>query len=179
MKNTSTSYGSVAKFFHWSVFVLVTSLLVIGVSFDFLPEAPITGTVYNVHKIIGLGVFVLMLLRVGWTLINPKPELPGAKAWEKMLERAGHRLLYVLLVAMPISGWVMATAAGKLPHIGSVSFGAPWVPLAKPLAKLASGFHYYLAWTLFVMVCLHVVAAFRHHFVNKDDVLKRMMPRGR
>jgi len=174
-KNTHYSYGSISKFFHWIIFILIFGVIIYGFVLDDFPKAwkPVG---YNIHKIIGLTIFVLMVLRLIWTLMNPKPKLPGSiPLWQIAVERLVHFGFYVVLLAMPIVGWVMATAAGKPPKLFGYSLNLPIDP-DKVLARQMSFTHTILAYVIIAMVLLHVGAALKHHFVNKDNVLRRMMP---
>ena len=177
-QNTQGSYGSVAKFLHWLVFFIIVALLIVGTFMGDIGDKALKGQVYNIHKLTGLTLLSLMLVRAAWTLNNPKPKLPlNTKAWERLLEKSGHLFLYFLLFAMPLSGWIMSTAAGYNPHFFHFfSIAAPMIPKSKPLSEFANLTHEVLAWTIVVVVSLHVLAALKHHYVNKDSVLKRMMP---
>ena len=176
-RNTRTSYGSVAKFFHWTVSVLVITLLIIGTIMIGLDNSPTKGNMFQIHKLTGILVLSFMVLRTLWTLNNPKPELPpGTKPWEKFAERLVHYSFYFLLIAMPFSGWIMSTAAGYNPHIGSLEFPLIGIPKSKSLAHLAEDIHYWVAWTIAAILIMHVAAALKHHFVDKDNILTRMMP---
>lgn len=174
-RNTYQSYGSISKFFHWTIALLIIGMIIYGYSLSFLPEswAP---TAYNIHKLFGLLILTLMLLRLIWALMNPKPKLPSkTPLWEIALERLMHFSLYLVLLAMPISGWLLASAAGKPPRLFGLSLG---LPIAKNdwLRDNADTVHITLAIVIIVMVTLHVLAALKHHFIDKDNVLKRMMP---
>jgi cytochrome b561 len=176
--NTKSSYGSVAKFFHWTVSFFVICLLCVGFFMGDIGDKALRGNVYNVHKLIGLTVLCLMVLRTTWMLMNPKPGLDTSK-FEKFIERSVHALFYTLLLLMPLSGWMMATAAGYLPHIGSWSFAMPGIVKSDDIKELAGIIHEVVAWTLLTLVVLHVAAALKHHFINKDSVLRRMLPKKR
>jgi cytochrome b561 len=173
-KDTKETYGSVAKFFHWMVFILVFCLILVGYFMEDVGKA-IQPTVYNLHKLTGLTVLLLMLCRLFWRSINRKPELEGARAWERFLERSMHILLYLVLIAMPLSGWLMSVAAGRAPHLFNLMLTLP-ITASKPLAELCESIHGTLAIVIIVLVSLHVLAALYHHFVKKDNVLTRMMP---
>src|ERR1700722_20116700 len=108
--NTSTAYGVVAKFFHWLIFILIVGMLVVGYLLEDVPK-DWQRTVYNMHKLTGLTLLCLVMLRLVWALINKKPALPPSTSlFEKMGERLVHGLLYVALIAMPLAGWIGATA---------------------------------------------------------------------
>lgn len=175
--NTELTYGSVAKFFHWTIFILVALMLTGGFFLEDVPEAW-QRTAYNGHKLIGLTILTLMLLRALWALINTKPTLPrDTKPWEKVAEHVVHGLLYVLLIAMPLAGWIGATAGGRPPKLGDIALALP-VAENKALKEWAFGWHETIAFMLIALLCLHVGAALYHHFFKRDDVLRRMLPKG-
>jgi cytochrome b561 len=144
-KNTQTSYGSVAKLFHWTIFILVAFMLFLGFFMDDI-EKPLRGAVINIHKILGLTILSLMILRLLWALI-----------------------------AMPLSGWIGSVAAGYVPHFFGLSLGLP-ISQSKSLGELSFSTHKILAYTIIALVSLHVLAALYHHIIKKDNILLRMMP---
>jgi len=174
LRNTDMKYGSMSKFFHWLVFLLVLTLILVG--FFWEDTGTIKGTVINTHKLIGLLTLTIVILRLLWTLNNPKPQIPNAKRLEKVVEHTVHGLIYLALFGMPLSGWLMVTAAGRPPHLFGQALPMPGIAQDKALAGLAADVHLVLAWTLIVLVSLHVLAALKHHFIDKDIVLKRMWP---
>jgi len=176
-RNTATTYGSVAKVFHWTIFILVLAMIVVGFGYEAVPKE-IGYPLIGLHKSTGLVILGIMALRILWTLSNPKPGLPaGTPHWEIVVEKLVHWSLYGLLLALPISGWVMSTAADKAPSLyGLVTLPLPGVPIDKPLSKLANHWHGYMGWAISILIILHVLAALKHHFMDKDNILKRMMP---
>ncbi len=175
LKNTATTYGSVTKFFHWLVFILVTCLLMIGFFMGDIQEKTLRMTVINYHKMIGLFVLLLMLLRMTWAFLNPKPLLPNTPPWQLIIERIVHVSLYAVLIAMPLCGWIGSVAAGYAPHLFGVYFNLPIAP-SKTVDDIAFTIHNALAIVIIVLVSLHILAALYHHFFKKDNVLLRMMP---
>lgn len=175
LKNTQTTYGSVAKFFHWVVFFLVAFMLVLGYFMVDIDDKPLRGQVINIHKLIGLTILLLMLLRATWASVNPKPILLNAARWEHFIERLMHYTLYVVLIAMPLFGWTGSVAGGYIPHLFSINFNLP-VPQNKTLSDICFSIHNTLAVVIIVLVSLHILAALYHHFIKKDNILLRMMP---
>lgn len=174
IRNTEQQYGSIAKFFHWLVFLLVLTLILVG--FFWENTGTIKGTVINTHKLVGLVTLLIVIMRVLWMLSNPKPTIPNAKRWEKIVEHSAHGLIYLALFGMPLSGWLLATAAGKPPHLKGQTFPMPGITANKALAGVAANIHLVLAWVLISLVSLHILAALKHHIIDKDNVLKRMLP---
>jgi len=175
LKNTQTTYGSVTKFFHWLVFFLVVCIIPVGYLMGDIKEEAVRNTVINYHKITGLCILLLMLLRVTWTSVNPKPALPNTPPWQRVLERIVHFSLYAALIVMPLAGWVGSVAAGHVPHLFSSSFVLPIAP-DKALDDICFKIHNAVAIIIITLVSLHIVAALYHYFVKKDDVLLRIMP---
>lgn len=176
-KNTQTTYGSVAKFMHWTAFLLVAALLAAGFIMTDMDSSPDKFRIYGLHKSFGITVLCLMLLRLSWKLCNVTPSLPDAmRRIEKFMAHAAHWLLYALLIAMPLSGWLMSSAAGfpvsvfgwfTLPDLV-----APDTHLKRDMADL----HEFLALVIIAVVTLHALAALLHHFYHKDNILRRMLP---
>ena|SRR3990167_1238583 len=175
LRNTLTTYGPVAKFLHWLIFFLVIIMLTFGFFLGDVPNGykPVA---YNTHKLIGLTILMLILLRGCWALLNVKPMLPiGTPAYQKLAERVVHFTLYVLLIAMPLAGWIGSVAANKPPVLGHWKI---WLPMAenKLVNQVAFSFHYIIALTIILFVSIHVLAALYHHYIKKDDILRRMLP---
>jgi cytochrome b561 len=175
INNTRASYGSVSKFLHWLIFLLILGLLVMGYLMDDIADKAFRAVVMNIHKLIGLVVLLLVIVRIIWSFINVKPGLSSMTSRaEKWAEKSVHYLLYAVMLMMPISGWIMASAKHP-PMLGRISLGLP-VPQTKALKDLAFDFHYWIAVVIIVLVSVHVLAALYHHFRKKDDVLRRMWP---
>src|SRR5262245_26519842 len=133
-KNSYSSYGSINKFFHWLIFFLIAGLFIIGFSVETYPKS-FQKLFIDVHKLIGIIVLGLMLLRLLWISINPKPQL-ALPLWERIAEKTVHGLLYLTLLAMPISGWIMATADGKPPHLFALTLPFPYIPTSEAISNL-------------------------------------------
>jgi cytochrome b561 len=174
-KNTSYAYGSVAKFLHWLLFILVLVMIVGGFFMDDVPKA-YKGVIYNLHKLTGLTILLLMVVRWCWMMINVKPMLPTAMPnWQRKATRLVHELLYLLIIAMPLAGWIGSSSAGKPPHIGDLKLSLP-IPEDKSLIEAAFNMHELIAYGIIFLVCVHAAAALYHHYIRKDDVMRRMLP---
>lgn len=175
LRNTPMSYGSVAKFFHWLIFILLAIMLTFGFFLSHIPKTyqPLA---YNTHKLTGLTILTLMILRALWALTNPKPILPkDTRPWQRVAERTVHFLLYLTVMLMPLAGWIGSMAAGRPPHIGDINLNLP-IGQDKLLSDTAFKIHGLLAITIIVLVSVHVMAALYHHVIKKDNILRRMMP---
>ncbi len=177
MLNTKTRYGGIAQSAHWLVFVMLLGSFTLGFVMHDLAVSPLKLKLYAYHKWLGVMVFVLVALRLTWRLWSPPPALPASMpGWEKRAAEISHRLLYLLLFAVPLSGWLMSSAKG----FQTVLFGLWPIPdlLGKnpPLGEALEQVHWLLNKLLLGLVSLHVVAALKHHFIDRDDVLARMTP---
>ncbi|MGN6516848.1 MAG: cytochrome b [Rhizomicrobium sp.] len=186
--NTRTRYGTVAMTLHWLIAALVLVNLYLGlIAFDQYPKGdPTLFQLVQIHKSIGLSVLTLSVLRIIWRLVNPVPPLPeGMSALLRFVARATHFLLYVLIIAIPLSGWAMVSASRlglptsyfglfNWPNIGFIAN----MPLDQrnPLRHTFGETHEFLAWSALVLIVLHVAGALWHQFFRGDEVFKRMVP---
>jgi cytochrome b561 len=172
-----TRYSAVAQAFHWIIAALIVTQFTLGWTAEFLPLGARKLARLDLHKSFGMTVLTLAVLRLLWRLFNRPPELPaGMTAIERKLARATHVLFYALLFIMPLTGWMMSSAKNY-----SVSWfhQFTWPNLIGPNEQsfnLLRTTHDTLSWLLFALALLHILAALKHHFWNKDDVLKRMLP---
>ncbi len=168
-------YSGVAIAFHWTIALLVIVNLVIGIGHDAIPALR---ALMGAHKAIGVTVLLLTAGRIAWRLAHRPPALPaGTPAWEKGVAHATHWTLYLLMIALPLSGWLMVSGPG--PHRPFLWFGLfdiPTLPVGKPLADLGGTAHGPLGWVMAALVVLHVGAALRHHLLLRDSVLVRIAP---
>jgi cytochrome b561 len=174
LQNTLERYGAVAKFFHWTLFLLVIGMLTYGFLLKDIPK-PYQPFAANIHKLIGVLILLLTLARLGWASRYPVRLLQQAPIWQRRLERAVHFLLYVALIAMPLSGWIGSSAANRAPHLGNLHFTLP-IPQNRAIVSWCFQVHDYLAFVILGLISLHVLAALYHHYIKKDQVLIRMMP---
>jgi|AntRauTorcE11897_2_1112592.scaffolds.fasta_scaffold02503_7 cytochrome b561 len=178
IRNTSTYYGSLTKLFHWTIALLVIGMLFAGEYMHELEATPFKFEVYSWHKSIGLLVLSLVMLRLIWRLITPPPGFITAqtKDWEIKLAYLIHFLLYLCLFLMPLSGWLMASAE---PNPDPTIYGFDLPQLIEPdktMKALFSETHSIIASALIALISLHVLGALKHHFINKDRTLIRMLP---
>ena len=171
---TEEKYNRGARAFHWAIAILVITNIALGLLSDPLEKVvPLIPT----HKAIGLTVLVLTLGRIGLRLTWTKPPLPGSvPPIERALASITHFLLYVLMLALPLTGWVFSSA-GKYPLTWFGLFAWPKLPVSKdsPFADAAHEAHEVLGFVMLALIVLHVAAALRHHFVLRDGVLRRML----
>ncbi len=177
MKNKKSvlTYSNRSKVMHAIVALMVIGLLIVGSLLGHIPKA-YEDQAYMLHKSFGLLVLMLMLLRIGFIYRDGRPRLPASvHTWEKVLARGVQYLLYIVLIAMPISGWVMSVAANYIPQFFNLfSMDLPFVPKDKALASNFSSVHYYLAWLIFGLLILHFLGNIKHYFYDKDKLISTM-----
>lgn len=181
MTSLPTRYGTVAMTLHWLIALAIIGMLTVG---KYMVDLPNTGpnkfALYQLHKSFGITVLVLTLVRIGWRVVHPVPALPpGMPAWQRFGAHFSHYGLYALMLAIPLSGWA-AVSASTL-GIPTLLFGAvelPSLPIApdRDTHEFFEGAHELLGDLMIALLILHVVAALKHHFVDKDTVLRRMLP---
>jgi cytochrome b561 len=181
-------YGTVAMIFHWVIAALLITNIALGLYFADLPHSdPWKFELTQWHKSIGLTVLVLSIFRLLWRLSHPVPPLPTDMYWGlRVAARASHYLFYFLIIAIPLSGWIMVSASplGLPTHFFHL-FNLPnlWFMADLPRAQKVAlhdpleSVHNVLAWSAIVLIPLHVAAALYHQFIRRDDLLRRMLPR--
>lgn len=182
--NSTTSWGAPARLLHWAVAGLILFMLGLGVWMTYgVDDALKQFRLVQIHKSWGFVVFALALVRVAWRLMNRKtPALPEhMPPIQRLAAHGGHLGLYVLMVLMPVSGWLMASASTLQETFGIKNkvFGwfelyDPFVPGDKALEAVFAAVHFYGAIALGLLLLAHAGAALWHHLVHRDDVLKRM-----
>ena len=178
LKSDSSQWGSVAKFFHWTVVVLILVQGTLGLTMVELPRGPAVIPYYSFHKSLGLTIFAFALARLAWRAFDPRPAEPcGTPPWQTTAARSGHALLYALLFAVPLTGWWFDSVAALRPLYWFGLFEVPHLTGPdKALRDVASATHETLFWTLLAVAAGHGAVALYHQFVVRDNVLGRMWP---
>lgn len=177
VKNSKNKYGLVSIFFHWVIALLIIFELILGIYMVDLPLGLQKVMLYGWHKEFGTLVLMLVSLRVAWRISNVVPLLPSHMlSWQKLGARIVHFLLYVFMVAMPMTGWLLSSAAGF-----PISFFGFFIlpEILSPnddLRFLFAEAHKWLGYGFIALIGLHIAAAFHHYFVYRDNILKRMLP---
>ncbi|MFT3755196.1 MAG: cytochrome b [Pseudoxanthomonas sp.] len=178
LKNTADRWGIISQSLHWLIAVLILAIGVVGLTMGELPRTPKYFWVYTAHKSLGISVLALMLLRLVWRLYagTPKP-VPGTPRWQHAIASLTHVLLYVLALAIPLSGWLYDSASGLRPFKFFGLFNMPKLVAPDDALKATAHFmHEWGFWLLIALVLLHVGAALQHHTFNRDATLLRMLP---
>jgi cytochrome b561 len=192
IRNTENSFGSVAKWIHWltATWILAAYVVIYYMHWVVGNDSPNRGSYVNYHKMIGFSTFIFIAIRLYWRFTNPQPKHPSSMPkWQVMASNGTHFLLYFFLIVIPLSGWI-----GNSSGVNYLLFRIP------PVDELAAGvwfmqaigvtydefqapfdyFHYHLSGPILFPIILgaHIGAAMYHHYVEKDEVLKRMLPGG-
>ena len=175
--NTEQSWGSVAKALHWIMALLIFAMFVLGWVAVAYPLSPTQLNLFIWHKSIGLSLLGLVCIRLIWRVVNTTPVPPAAVSpFEYTLARLGHATLYLLMILMPLSGYVINSTSG----FGFRFFGWARVPNLIPPNKvwqdIGETVHFVLFVIFVLVIVIHVAAALRHHFVQNNNVLTRMLP---
>ena len=178
--NPPVRYTGVAQAFHWIIAALIVTQFTLAWMADDLPLGMHKLALLARHKSFGMTVLVLAVLRLVWRIRHPPPALPGAmSAIERRLARATHVAFYLLLFAMPITGWLMSSAKSySVSWFGLVTW-PDLIPKNAAAFEFLKSTHDLLSYLLLGIAALHVLAALKHHFWNKDDVFLRMLPLSR
>jgi cytochrome b561 len=179
LRSNDRQWGSVAKFFHWTIALAILGNGTFGLLMD-LAHSPMQKINWlALHKSIGLTVLALVLLRVLWRWPDGRPREEPAPRWQQWAARAVHGVLYALILALPLSGWWFNSVTGK-PLQWFKLFNLPALAAKNDeLRHFAHGVHEYLFWFLLLVLVAHVGAALKHHVFDNDNVLRRMLPFGR
>jgi cytochrome b561 len=179
LRNSGQRWGAVSQCFHWLVVLLLLAQGVVGLLMGDMARGPGKIAVYAFHKSVGITILALALARLLWRLYAGRPApLPGAPAWQERSASLMHGALYALLFAVPISGWVMNSAAGfPLQWFGL--FNLPSIAAHdRDLHEFTESLHEWLFWLLVALAAAHAAAAIYHHLFQRDDTLARMLPPG-
>ncbi len=174
--STGIRYTGVSKTLHWLIALLAFSQLAMGKFFEV--EADESGSLFDWHTPFGLSVLALMVVRLGWRLTHTVPALPGnTPGWQQVAARVTHIAFYVLLIALPITGWLLTSVDGDaVSFFGWFTVPSLPVPAGEASEDFLEETHELLGNVLLVLAGIHVLAGLKHHYMDRDDVLRRMMP---
>lgn len=170
-------YTRTALTLHWLMAAMIIGMFPLGWYMSDLALSPEKLRLYSYHKWAGITIFLLAALRLSWRIGHRPPPLPAAMpAWQRTLACANHWVLYVLLFVIPVSGWLMSSALGvQVVYLGLIPL-PDLVAKNKELGESLKALHGVLNLTLAALVFIHAGAALKHHIVERDDVLSRMLP---
>lgn len=177
LRNTTARWGALSQTFHWLIVALVIIQVTLGKIAEGLPNGVEKLATLARHKSVGITILMLATLRLLWRWMNPVPALPSTlRPYERGLAHFSHAALYVLLFAMPLSGWAMSSARGFSVSWFGLAQLPDFVPKSRSLYEALHETHETLAYALGALALLHIAGALKHHFVLRDDVLRRMLP---
>jgi len=175
--NPAPSYTRTAIILHWLVALLIFYAWPLGAYMTDMPLSPQKLHYYAWHKWAGVVVFVLAVARLAWRTGHPAPAMPATMpAWQQRAAAGLHHLMYLLLLAIPLTGWVMSSAKGFQTVLFTVLPLPDLVAKDKALGDMLAEVHEALSWALAALVVAHVAASVKHHLVDRDDILVRMLP---
>jgi len=177
VRNTSERYGFVAVVLHWLVALTVIGLAILGL---WMVDLSYYSAYYRSapfwHKSIGVTLAIVLLLRLIWRLLNRQPaHLPNHQRWETRLAGAVHALLYALLLTIVVTGYLISPAKGQPVSVFGWFEVPAWVTGLPKQADRAGAAHYWLAIAVLGLAAIHALGALKHHFIDRDDTLRRML----
>ncbi len=184
VRNTATGFGLPAIILHWTIALLVFVMLGLGNVMGVLASTdPLRPVLLDLHKLLGLTILTLVVVRIGWRLANPVPRLPRSmKSWQRLCARLSHYSLYGLTLVIPLTGWALVSARVQTPKLMLFDrLPVPALPVLDYFDSAAEAvvplwrLHDILGGLLVLLALVHIAAAMRHHFVLCDDVLRRML----
>ena len=177
IKNTLSRFGLYSKLLHWLIAILILGLIWLG---WYMVDLTYYDKWYNAslhyHKSLGILALALALVKIGWQWYTPAPgPVTGLKAWEKTGAKLMHYVLWGMMILIPVTGYLISTSAGKPIQLFNWFAIPAIVDVDEELRELAIDVHFYLAYATLFLVAGHAGAALKHHFINRDDTLKRML----
>lgn len=180
IENTEDRFGAIAILLHWLMALLIIGLAALGLYMVTLPDVGFNTKKISLilyHKQIGVAVLGLFAVRLAWRLTQVLPQLAGhIPEWQQITARFVHLCFYALMFALPVTGWLMSSAAG-IPVSFFGLFTLPdFLPYDDYLFQRLIAIHKWLGYAFILLICVHVGAALQHHFLFKDDTLRKMLP---
>lgn len=178
---TTQRYGTVAMSLHWLIAAAIIGMLIVGKYMHGLPDSNADKfTLYQLHKSFGITILALTVVRIAWRLMHPAPPLPASMpVWERWAAHLSHFALYGFMLGLPLTGWLRVSADSlQIPTLWFGLFEVPHLPVGidNDVAHVAHDTHELLGNALILLLIVHVAAALKHHFWDRDSVLKRMLP---
>ena len=173
---STSQYSYPAMFFHWTLAILIPTLIGLGWYMMAIEKEPGSSWYFNLHKSLGITAAILVILRLSWRIRNTPASLPDTlPAWQATAAKFSHALLYLLMLLMPLTGYLGASFSGD----GVAYFGLPipeWASKNDALKEQFFAAHSIIAWILVGFISIHILGALKHLWINKDDVFQRMLP---
>ncbi|SFW39088.1 MULTISPECIES: cytochrome b [Luteibacter] len=179
LRSDATRWSTITKTFHWTMALLILGNGFFALWMDGLKPSMEKINMFALHKSIGLTVLALFFLRLVWRLADRRPPEDAAPRWQRVAAQVVHGFLYLLIVALPLTGWAFNSAHGyPLQYFKQFNLPA-LVEKNDALSSVFGEVHEYLFWFLILVLVAHVGGALKHHLIDRDDTLRRMLPFGR
>ncbi len=175
-RNSPVRYGSVAQTLHWAVVALLVVQVTLGKIADSLPLGIEKLAVMARHKSFGITILGLAVVRLAWRWFDRPPPPPPMPRWQLVAARLNHWALYGLLFALPLTGWLMSSAANRPVSWFGLAQLPDFIAPDTRLRELFHDLHHFFIYALFALVGLHVAAALKHQFIDRDGLIFRMLP---
>lgn len=176
LRSSESRWGGIAKSLHWLMALGIIGNGVLGLIMDEMPRGMDKLNTYAIHKSIGLTVLALLILRVSWRLFDRRPRDEPMPRWQRMAAHTTHGVLYLFMLAIPLSGWIYNSAHGN-PLQWFKWFNVPaLLEKNEAISDFAEDAHEFLFWSLLVVLVAHVGGALVHHWFERDNTLLRMLP---
>lgn len=172
-----TGYAPVQKWLHWSMAAMVVAMVAIGLAMTNLGDGAVKNALYELHKSVGLTILSLALIRIVVRSRRGAPPLePNLPAWQRRAAYASHAALYALIVLVPLAGWIATSSCcAPVNLFWTVPLTFP-APEGESFAKAVFQAHFALVFLLALVAAIHIGAALHHHFLRRDNTLRRMLP---
>jgi cytochrome b561 len=179
LKSSDQNWGSLAKGFHWLSAVLIIGMICVGIAMvNFIEDAGLRFDLYQNHKTFGFVVLLLIVLRLIWRIFDDRPKPLGASSGLQLAAKSLHLFFYAAIFSMIITGWLMVSASVLPIPVSFLGwFTIPPLTTANELWEIKyKALHHIIGWFLLCAIFIHIAASLKHHFIDKDNVLKRMLP---
>ncbi len=178
MAEPRNRYSTVSLLFHWGIALAILAQVLLITAHEATEGQAVSREFVVLHKSLGLTILVVTLARIGWRLLNPAlPMPPGTPGWQRIAARATHVGFYLLLIGLPLGGWAASSAGGRdIDFFGLFNWPLLPLPQSRELAGQFMDAHEAGVKVLYVLLALHVLGALKHHFIDRDNVLHRMIP---
>ncbi len=175
IKDTHQQYGSVSRFLHWVIALLIISMILLGYLMKYIIKPPLKYKLYSWHKLISLATLVLILVRIIWRVWQSEPKTqPPFSRLMAFAAKMGHFGLYLFMLLLPISGWAMSTAAGYIPHLWGIALPMPGIGKNRHITDIAATIHTVTAVIFSFLIAGHISMALKHHYKDKDNTLMKI-----
>lgn len=176
IKHSIENFSIESKILHWIIAIITIAMLSAGYFLNMLPEN-FQATAYMLHKSFGLSIFFLTIIRIFYIKYKGRPSLPeNMPIFEKILTHITQKSLYILLLLMPLAGWIMSISENRTPSFfGLFKMPLPGIPQSKTLSHWMQQSHQIMAWVIILFIFLHLMGAIKHFFINKDKLLQKML----